>query len=70
MWNVCPSGFQLRAQLAEVVDLAVVDDLQPAVVHRHRLVTVLEVDDAEAAEAERRDRVLEVAVIVGAAMPQ
>ena len=61
---------QLGAQLAEVVDLAVVDDLEPAVVHRHRLRAVLEVDDAEAPEPERRCGVLEVPVIVRPAMPE
>jgi hypothetical protein len=62
--------FQLRAQLAKVVDLAVVDDLQLAVVHRHRLAAVREVDDAEPAESERRDGILEMPVIVRTSMPE
>ncbi len=63
-------GLQLPAQLAEVVDLAVVDDLESAIVHRHRLVAVLEVDDAETAKPERRRAVLVVAVVVRTPMAQ
>ena len=63
-------GLQLPAQLAEVVDLAVVDDLESPIVHRHRLVAVLEVDDAETAKPERRRAVLVVAVVVRTPMAQ
>ena len=62
--------FQLCAQFAKVVDLAVVDHLQPAGFHGHRLVAVLEVDDAEPAKPERCDAILEMAVIIRAAMSQ
>ena len=70
VWKACPATSNSVAELAKVVDLTVVDDLQPAVIHRHRLAAVLEVDDAEAAEPERCDGVLEVPVIVRTAMPE
>ena len=63
-------NLQLDPELAKVVDLAVVDDLQLAVIHRHRLAAVREVDDAEPAEPERRDRILEMPVIVRTSVPE
>ena len=47
-----------RAQLAVVVDLAVLDDLDAAVLVADRLVAALEVDDREAPRGER-DRLLD-----------
>ena len=59
-------GLELRPQLAEVVDLAVVRDVDEAVVGAHRLVAAGEVDDAQAAEAEARVVGVEQAEVVGA----
>ena len=56
---------ELGAQLAEVVDLAVVGELHETVVGAHRLVTTGGVDDGEAAVAEAGERVLEEALAVG-----
>ena len=45
--------FQLRAELSEIVDFAVVGDDQPTIVQTHRLVGALgKVDDTEPAMAE------------------
>ena len=49
-----PRALQLRAQLAVVVDLAVQDDDDRAVLVEDRLVAGLEVDDAQALDAEAR----------------
>ena len=59
---------QLGAQLAEVVDLAVVDDLDRAVLVRDRLVTAREVDDARAGACRGRRAVQEYALVVGPAV--
>ena len=53
--ELVPERFELGAQLAVVVDLAVVDD-DDAVIGRHRLCAAGEVDDAEAAEPEAHVR--------------
>ncbi len=63
------AALELAAQLAVVVDLAVVHELQRAVVARERLhPRVAQVDDREPAEAERDAVVGERAVAVGAAV--
>ena len=63
------AALELAAQLAVVVDLAVVHELQRAVVARERLhARVAQVDDREPAEAERDAVVGERAVAVGAAV--
>ena len=56
---------ELRPQLAEVVDLAVVGELYRAVVGADGLVPTRGVDDGEPAVAEAGDRVLEEALTVG-----
>ncbi len=64
-----PARLELAAQLAVVVDLAVVHEPQRAVVARERLHRrVAQVDDREPAEAERDALVVERAVAVGAAV--
>ena len=53
VWKRQPARFELRAQLAIVVDLAVEDDRVAAIGAEHRLMAVLgDVDDREAAVAE------------------
>src|SRR5262249_39909486 len=60
---------ELRAKLAVVVDLAVVDELETPVLACERLVARRRgVDDREPAKAERRARVRVEAAAVGAAM--
>ncbi len=49
-----PLGFEQRAQIAVVVDLAVEDDPAGAVFVRHRLMAAGAIDDREPAMAERR----------------
>ena len=66
---------EFAAQLAEVVDLAVEDELDGAVLVRDRLVARLEVDDRKAAEAEAgRDPLLGLqdieTFVVRTAMPK
>ena len=64
-----PVRLELAAQLAVVVDLAVVHEPQRAVVARERLHgRVAQVDDREPAEPERDAVGAELAVTVGAAM--
>ena len=58
-------SLELAAQLPEVVDLAVVDEVNVARRARHRLVAVLEVDDRQAPVAEAGEVLLEVALVVG-----
>jgi hypothetical protein len=48
-----PAPFEHRPQLEVVVDLAVLDDLDRAVLVSDRLVTARDVDDGEPARAER-----------------
>ena len=63
-----PAPLEIAPQLLVVVDLAVEDDPDRAVLVRDRLVAAVEIDDAEAAHAER-DAVADVhTLIVGAAM--
>ena len=59
-------GLELAAQLAEVVDLAVEDDPDRAVLVVDRLVAGREVDDAQPAHAERHALVHPHALIVRA----
>jgi hypothetical protein len=59
------AALQRGAQLAVVVDLAVLDDLDRAVFVPDRLVAALEVDDREAPDGERDGPVDERAVAVG-----
>ena len=59
---------QLRAQVAVVVDLAVEDGDDRAVLVEDRLVAAGEIDDAQTARAERDAVVREVALAVGPAM--
>ena len=61
--NVCPSRSQRGAQLAVVVDLAVEDHPDGAVLVGDRLVAGRDVDDAQAPHAER-DAVLDVEALV------
>ena len=49
-----PAGVELRAQLAIVVDLAVEDHPDRAVLVADRLMAAGEIDDAQPAHAERR----------------
>src|SRR6266850_1435326 len=60
--------FELGAQLAEVVDLAVEHDPDGTVLVVDRLMAGREIDDAQAPHAERDALVDEHAFIVGAAM--
>ena len=57
-------GLQLLAQLAVVVDLAVVDALDLAVLVADRLLPALDVDDRQAAHAERGAGMGQEAVVV------
>src|SRR5262245_11747595 len=61
-------AFELLAQLAVVVDLAVQDDPALAVLVRQGLMAGLEIDDREPAEPESEGAVQVDAVVVGAAM--
>ena len=61
-------GLELGAQLAVVVDLAVVDEPDGLVLVGDRLVSALAVDDAQAAVAEADGRRLEGAGVIGAAV--
>ena len=61
-------GLELGAQLAVVVDLAVVDEPDGLVLVGDGLVAALAVDDAQAAVAEADGRRLEGAGVVGAAV--
>src|SRR5205823_8199219 len=63
-------GLELPPELLVVVDLAVLDDVDGAVLVRDRLVARLEVDDREPAGGERDAAVEERPVAVGPAMPQ
>ena len=65
-----PGALQLGAQLAEVVDLAVLDDDGGAVLVRDRLVARLEVDDREPPRGEGDVAVAELPEAVRAAMNQ
>ena len=60
----------LALQLLVVVDLAVLDDVDGAVLVRDRLVAALEVDDREPARREPDAALQEHAVRVGAAMDE
>ena len=59
---------ELRAQLAEVVDLTVEDDLHAPVLVAHRLRSVREVDDRQAAKSQARVLGFEEALVVRTAM--
>ena len=61
-------GLELGAQLAVVVDLAVVDEPDGLVLVGHGLVPALAVDDAQAAVTEADGRRLEGAGVIGAAV--
>ncbi len=61
---------QLAAQLAVVVDLAVLDDDDAAVLVGDRLVAMLEVDDREAACGQRDTVLVKETIAVRAAMDQ
>ena len=63
-----PPRLEPRAQLAEVVDLAVEDGADRAVLVRDRLMAALDVDDREAADPERGARPDPPASLIGAAM--
>ncbi len=63
-----PERLELRPQLAEVVDLAVVGELHETVVGPHGLVPTGGVDDGEATVPEAGERVLEEALAVGTPM--
>ena len=62
---------ELRAKLLEVVDLAVEDNLQRSLVHRHRLMSSRrEVDDREPAVSQSDARGRVDAVVVGSTVAQ
>src|SRR5262249_1230720 len=63
-------ALELRAQLAIVVELAVLDDVDGAVLVRDRLVAGREVDDREAPRGEACRAVEEGAVAVGATVDE
>jgi hypothetical protein len=63
-------GGQSVAQLRVVVDLAVLDDVDGAVLVGDRLVPAGEVDDREAARPDPRIAIDVLAAAVGAAVPQ
>ena len=66
--RICPEDttarLQAAAELAVVIDFAVEDDREPALVGGDGLVPMLEVDDAEAAHCKRHMAVDELASIV------
>ena len=66
----CPARSSSRAQLGVVVELAVLDDVDGAVLVRDRLVAGLEVDDREPARSEADGPFDEGAVAVGAAVEE
>ena len=61
-------ALKLAAELAEVVDLAVEDDADRAVLVRDRRIAVLEVDDREPVLANRAPTVYEDALSIRAAV--
>ena len=61
-------GFQARAEIGVVEDLSVVDNPETAVFVGHRLMAGGDVDNAEAAMAQRRTGIVVKAVVVGSAM--
>src|SRR4051794_19563536 len=61
---------ELGAQLAVVVDLAVLNDGDAAILAGDRLVAVLEVDDRESPHRQRDAALMEDAIAVGSAMRQ
>src|SRR5258707_12522794 len=63
-------ALELIAEGVEVVDLPVVDDPDGPVLVRDRLVTGLEIDDAQPADAERREVVEIRALVIRSAMPE
>ena len=63
-----PGGFQLFAQGLEVVNFAVEHDDEAAVLVEHRLAAALQVDDGQAAVAERDAVVDKIALAVRAAV--
>ncbi len=62
------AALQLTAQLAVVVDLAVLDDGDAAVLVGDRLVAVLEVDDRESPHRQRNPALVEETIAVRSAM--
>jgi hypothetical protein len=72
-FEAVPLGLKVAPKLLEIVDLAVDDDRNRAVLVRHRLGALLgalsaEVDDRQPAMAERTGAIGQVSVIVGSAM--
>ena len=65
-----PERLELRAQLGVIVNLAVKNERDVAVIASHRLITVLEVDDLQAYRAERHRRGFVRAVLIRAPMHQ
>jgi len=63
-----PAGFEVPPQLLEVVDLAVLDDGDGAVLVEHGLMTARHVDDREAAHAHREGAVDQEALVVRSAV--
>ena len=61
-------GFELRPDVGVVVDLAVEDDPDRAVLVRHRLMAGRQIDDAQPPVAERRPIVDEFTGVVWPAM--
>src|SRR5437764_14112386 len=62
--------FEIAAEVARVVDLAIVDERVTAVPGRHRLMSADEIDDGETAHGKRQAglAVTEDALIIGPAM--
>src|SRR5262245_66197329 len=61
---------QFRAELAEVVDLPVLDDVDAVAPAGHRLMAVLQIDHAEASGSERREDVDVKTLVVRPAVPE
>src|SRR3982751_3389917 len=62
------SGFQLRTKLGVVVDLTVKNEDEIAIGRRHGLMAAFEIDDGEAAMAEKNGAVVPESAIVRPAM--
>ena len=63
-------GLQLAAQIGVIVDLAVVDQLDGAVLVGHRLVAAGGIHDAQPGHAQRQRALDPIALLVGASVPE
>ena len=66
----CPPALELLAQLAVVVDLTVLDDVNRSVLVGDRLIAALEIDDGQAPRSKADPVLHERAAAVGPAMQQ